>query len=75
MTKVELQFQLTGPLDDALLSRIAAAHGIYGILRVQVAPSLDRLSVDYDASRLSRDQVIAIVRGLGIPAETAASTI
>ena len=72
MTKVELQFQLPGALEEPLLSRIAAAHGIYGILRVQVAPSLDRLLVDYDASRLSRDQVIAIVRGLGIPAEATA---
>lgn len=68
MTKVELQFDLSGPVDESVLPRIAAAHGVYGIVRIQIAPASDKLIVDYDASRLSRGQVTRIVRGLGIPA-------
>jgi hypothetical protein len=72
MTKVELQFDLPGPLDESILPRIAAARGIYGILRIEVTPSSNKLAVDYDASRLSRQQVNRIVRGLGIPVAAAA---
>jgi hypothetical protein len=72
MTKVELHFDLPGPLDESILPRIAAAHGIYGILRIHLTPSSDKLFVAYDASRLSRDQVTRIVRGLGIPAAAVA---
>jgi len=67
MTKVQLHYDLARPLDDALLQRIASAHGIYGFERIQVAPSLDKLLVEYDASRLSRDKVVAALHGAGIP--------
>ncbi|MBM3758327.1 MAG: hypothetical protein FJW38_30670 [Acidobacteria bacterium] len=67
MTKVQLHYDLARPLDDALLQRIASAHGIYGFERIQVAPSLDKLLVEYDASRLSRANVAAALHGAGIP--------
>jgi len=60
-------YDLARPLDHALLQRIASAHGIYGFERIQVAPSLDKLLVEYDASRLSRDKVVAALHGAGIP--------
>jgi len=66
MTKVQIRFDLARPLDEALLLRVAAAHGIYGLLRVQPAPSLDALTVDYDASRLKLPDVKAILRRAGI---------
>ena len=65
MTKVQLEFDLPGPLDDAALARVASAHSLLGMLRVQVADSLDRLIVDYDASRLTLDQVEAALHGAG----------
>ncbi len=71
MTKVQLHYDLARPLDDALLKKIAGAHGIYGFERIQVAPSLDKLLVEYDASRLSRAKVEAALHGAGIPVRVA----
>lgn len=67
MTKVQLRYELLRPLDDVLLKRISDAHGIYGFQRIQVEPSLDKITVDYDASRLSRANVEAKLHAAGIP--------
>ena len=67
MTKVQLHYELLRPLDDTLLKCISDAHGIYGFPRIQVAPSLDKIVVDYDASRLSRANVAASLHAAGIP--------
>ncbi len=72
MTKVQIRFRLQKPLDDVLLSRIADAHSIYGILRVSVDPALDGLTVEYDATRLRPAEVEAALAAGGIPV-TAAS--
>ena len=37
MTKVDVPFKLTRPLDETLMRRISDAHGIYGILRIGCA--------------------------------------
>ena len=68
MTKVQMRFRLEKPLDDALMARIAGAHAVYGIFKVQVAPSLDRITVEYDATRLRRADVESTLAGAGIPA-------
>jgi hypothetical protein len=67
MTKVEIEFALARPLDDALLNRVAAAHSLYGILRVRPSSSLDRLTVEFDASRLSTAEVESALQRAGIP--------
>jgi hypothetical protein len=67
MTKVQLRYELLRPLDDTLMKRISDAHGIYGFQRILVEPSLDKLAVEYDASRLSRDSVVANLHAAGIP--------
>jgi hypothetical protein len=67
MTKVQLEYDLAQPLTEVMMPRVAAAHSLFGMLRVQVAGSaLDRLLVDYDASRLTRDQVEAALLGAGL---------
>ncbi len=68
MTKVDIAFQLTRPLDETLLERIAGLHSVYGMLRVQVTPSFDGILVEYDASRLTPADVEAELRRAGIPA-------
>ena len=73
MTKVQVQFQLRQPLDDSLLQAISNVHAIYGIQRVRVAPSLDRLFVEYDASRLRPSEVEAALSEAGIPVQTTAA--
>ena len=67
MTKVQLRYELLRPLDDTLLKRISDAHGIYGFQRIQVEPSMDKITVEYDASRLTRNGVEAKLHGAGIP--------
>ena len=69
MTKVQAQFRLQHPLDDAQMERIAEAHTLYGIFRVQVAPSLDRLTVEYDATRLRPPEVESALANAGIPVQ------
>lgn len=66
MTKVELHFDLARPLDNALMEAIARAHGIYGIFRVRLSPSMDAVTVEYDASRLTPAQVEAALLGAGV---------
>jgi hypothetical protein len=69
MTKIQKQFRLTRVLDEQLLERVSNVHSIYGILHVQVAPSLDRLMVEYDASRLRPEEVDMALARTGIPVE------
>jgi hypothetical protein len=67
MTKVQLHYDLLRPLSDGDLDAVARAHGVYGIMRVRIAPALDKVTVDYDASRLTEDDVEAALARLGIP--------
>jgi len=67
MTKVQLEYELVRPLDDALMESIAKAHGVYGILRISLNPAMDRIKVEYDASRLSPLEVENRLHMLGIP--------
>jgi hypothetical protein len=71
MTKVQTHFRLQRPLDDVLMARIADAHSIYGIFRVSLNPSLDGLTVEYDATRLRPPEVGAALASAGIQVEPA----
>jgi len=67
MTKVQLDYDLVRPLTDADAGAVADVHSWYGIQRVQLAPSLDRLLVEYDASRLTEKDVEAVLQRFGLP--------
>lgn len=71
MTKVTLHYDLTRPLTDADLDNIYNVHATYGMSRVQVAPSLDKITVDYDASRLTRKDMEAVLARHAIPVRAA----
>jgi len=73
MTKVQIHYELTRSLDDTLMERIAAAPGLFGLTRVQLAPSLNKLLVEYDASRLTPAQVDAALHRAGLPARRASA--
>ena len=73
MTKVQLRFALARALDEPLMERISNAHSIYGLHHVMLAPGLDEIQVEYDASRLSVEQVEAALRSAGIPIVKAAA--
>jgi copper chaperone CopZ len=68
MTKVDLEYDLLRPLGDSDLDAIARVHGVYGIHRVKLRqPSLDAITVEYDASRLSEEDVERALLKAGIP--------
>lgn len=67
MTKVQLHYELLRRLTDADAEGVANVHAYYGIMRVYVAPSLDRITVDYDASRLSEKDVRAALIRYNVP--------
>ena len=70
MTKVQIHYRLEKPPDERMMEQIAAAHSIYGIMRLQpVLPALKEIVVDYDASRLKPEDVGAALRRTGIPVE------
>jgi hypothetical protein len=69
MSKVDLHFRLLRPIDETLLDRLAAAHGVYGILRAVPRLDANELEVVYDASRLSAEEVEAELCRLGLPIE------
>lgn len=66
MTKVQIRFRLQKPLDASALSAIATVNAKYGIQKINVAPALDALSVEYDATRLRPAEVEAAFAGAGI---------
>ena len=67
MTKVQLEYDLVRTLTDQDAAGIGDVHSYYGIERVQIAPSHDRLLVEYDASRLSEKDVEAVLQRFGLP--------
>lgn len=66
MTKVQTTFRLARELGDQELRNIARLHTVYGFFATRVLPS-NELFVEYDASRLSPDEVRGTVERHGIP--------
>ena len=73
MTKVTLHYKLQRALTDDDLPAISGIHSIFGMERVQLAPTLDKIDVDYDASRLKKSDVEAELLKHGIPIVTVSS--
>jgi hypothetical protein len=67
MTKVQIHFHLQRPLDDSMLDRLSGANSVYGIQKIKLDPSLDGLTVEYDATRLRPSEVENVLAGAGIP--------
>jgi len=67
MTKVQLQYKLLRPLTDEDAKGISDVHGVYGFLRVQPQLTLEKLNVEFDASRLTEKDVEAALVRHGVP--------
>lgn len=67
MSKVELQYEFLQPFDDSWSAAILRLHGVYGLHALKLSPALDRLTVVYDASRLTADDVDHHLRMAGLP--------
>jgi len=68
MTRVQIHFRLEKPLDDALLRRLSDTSALYGIQRIKLAPAMDHLMVEYDATRLRPQEVESALASAGIAA-------
>ena len=67
VTKVQIRYRLQRPLDDSTLPHLAAAHAIYGIQKLKLAPTLDAVDVEYDATRLKPADVASALAAAGVP--------
>jgi hypothetical protein len=67
MTKVTLHYDLARPLTEPELGSVADLTSVFGMERVQVAPALDKITVDYDASRMMRADVESVLHRHGLP--------
>jgi len=67
MTKMQLRFDLQRPVDDQMALMIAKTNGVYGIEHIKVAPTLDKIMVEYDATRLTPVEVETLLWKFGIP--------
>jgi hypothetical protein len=67
MTKIQLPFILSAPLDEQLMDRIRKVYGTYGILRIGAKPGDRKLTVEYDATRFSAKDVEAALARAGLP--------
>jgi hypothetical protein len=71
MTNIQLEYDLMRKATDADAAAINTAHSVYGFQLVRLAPSLDRITVQYDASRLSEQDVEGWLIRLGVPIKRA----
>ena len=67
MTLVEATYELQTPLNDDQLRRLGTFANTYGLRRFRTDDK-NRLSFEYDASRLRDTEVLHVLHQLNIPA-------
>lgn len=72
MTKVTHEYELERVLTDEDAEAVARAHAVYGIAKIKIAPALDRIVVDYDATRLTLQDLENWLVRVGVPVRRAA---
>ena len=61
MTLVEITYELQSPLTQDQLRRLGEFSNTYGLRRFHFDPSENRLSFEYDASRLQDTQIVHVL--------------
>ena len=69
MTLVEVTYELQGPLRPEQLRALGQFANTYGLRRFRVEEQLNRLSFEYDASRLKETEVAHVLRMARIPVQ------
>ncbi len=67
MTTVHITFRYQGELDPKLLPRTQEDHSYFGIRQMKVDTVNQRITVEYDATRLDASGVFSVLRRVGIP--------
>ena len=66
MTKVEVEYLLESPIDDRTMQAVSDMHSVYGMRRVHLTPSMDKLIVTYDATRMQLSDVDRTLHAHGL---------
>jgi hypothetical protein len=69
MTLVEITYELQSPLTADQLRALGAFSNTYGLRRFRVDEMLNRISFEYDASRLKESEIAHVLRRASIPVE------
>ncbi len=67
MTLVEVTYELQAPLGTDQLRKLGEFANTYGLRRFRVDNAQNRLSFEYDASRLKETEVAQVLRRAAIP--------
>jgi hypothetical protein len=67
MTLVEARYLFTSPFQDDYTAAIQAAHSQYGLRAVKLDPKLEGVTVLFDASRLTPEDVDNALLRLALP--------
>lgn len=67
MTLIEITYELQSPLAPEQLRALGAFANTYGLRRFRVDETSNRLSFEYDASRLTESEVAHVLREARIP--------
>ena len=67
MTLVEITYELQSPLNPEQLTALGSFANTYGLRRFRVEEGNQRLSFEYDASRLRETNVTHVLRMAKIP--------
>lgn len=69
MTLIEVTYELQGPLHPEQLRALGQFANTYGLRRFRVDEYLNRLTFEYDASRLKETEVAHVLRMARIPVQ------
>ena len=67
MTLIEITYELQSPLRPEQLRGLANFANTYGLRKFRVDEATNRLSFEYDASRLKESEVAHVLRDARIP--------
>lgn len=72
MTRVEISYDLVKPLSEANLERMSDLTAVYGICGFQFSETMDKMVVEYDATRTNPDGVDHTLKMNGLPVKRSA---
>ena len=67
MTKVQTAYKLSRKLGDEDLGSLSRLTSVYGIFLAKVTSTLDELLIEFDASRLTTDDLESVLEQHGLP--------
>jgi hypothetical protein len=67
MTTVVTQFDYQGALGTVLAQKLGESYTHLGVRKIAVSEAERTIAIEYDATRMDRNGVAALLRRLGVP--------